>query len=193
MSNYSRDQVMSVIQSVMDKATPAQSQELQSVYDELSSLAKIIDDMHADILATRSHDVGGKHVPTATDELDAVVGATEKASASIMDACESIQTIAQNVEDETQNQIVNETMKIFEACSFQDITGQRITKVIKTLHEIEGKVDNLLHLFGAREATTSVPEEQDNRSEDEKLLNGPQLDGQGVSQDDIDKLLAEFD
>jgi chemotaxis protein CheZ len=83
-------------------------------------------------------------------------------------------------------------MKIFEACSFQDITGQRISKVVGTLREIEGAVDKLLNLFGPGDADP-LPEMEDTRSEDEQLLNGPQLDGQGVSQDDIDKLLAEFD
>ena len=34
---------------------------------------------------------------------------------------------------------------------------------------------------------------EDLRGADEALMNGPQLSGQGVSQDDIDKLLAELD
>lgn len=192
MSNYSRDQVMKVIHSVMDKATPQQSQALQNIYTELSTLAQTIDAMHADILATRSHDVSGKHIPTATDELDAVVGATETASASIMDSCEAIQSFVDGADESLKNNVVGETMKIFEACSFQDITGQRILKVVNTLRDIEGTVDKLLNLFGADDSAP-LPEMEDTRSEDEKLLNGPQMDGQGVSQDDIDKLLAEFD
>ncbi len=192
MNNYSRDQVMSVIHSVMDKATPAQSQALQNIHSELASLAKTIDKLHEDILATRSHDVGGKHIPTATDELDAVIGATETASATIMDSCEAIQSFVDGADETVKNNVVGETMKIFEACSFQDITGQRISKVVSTLREIEGTVDKLLGLFGPTDASP-LPEAEDTRTEDEKLLNGPQLEGQGVSQDDIDKLLAEFD
>jgi chemotaxis protein CheZ len=192
MSNYSRDQVMKVINSVIDQATPPQSQALQNIYTELSTLAETIDKMHADILATRSHDVGGKHIPTATDELDAVIGDTEIASASIMDSCEAIQSFVDGADEDLKNNVIGETMKIFEACSFQDITGQRISKVVGTLREIEGAVDKLLNLFGPGDADP-LPEMEDTRSEDEQLLNGPQLDGQGVSQDDIDKLLAEFD
>lgn len=192
MSNYSRDQVMKVINSVIDKATPQQSQALQNIYTEISTLAHTIEAMHADILATRSHDVSDKHIPTATDELDAVIGATETASAAIMDSCEAIQSFVDGADEGLKNNVVGETMKIFEACSFQDITGQRISKVVNTLREIEGTVDKLLGLFGSDESKP-LPEMEDMRSEDEKLLNGPQLDGQGVSQDEIDKLLAEFD
>lgn len=190
MSNYSRDQVMNVISSVMGKVNAEQIQPLNVIHEELSSLAKTIDDMHAEILATQSHEVGGKHVPNATDELDAVIGATEEASATIMDSCEEIQKLAADC-GEKGTAIVDQTNKIFEACSFQDITGQRITKVVKTLKDIEVSVDKLLGLFGTD--TRNAPESQDNRSEDEKLMNGPQLEGQGVTQEEIDRMLAEFD
>lgn len=191
-NNYSRDQVRDIIASVMGKVGNAQSKPMQHIHDELSALANAIDNMHNEILATRSHDVGGKYIPTATDELDAIIGATEDASATIMDSCEAIQRVADGVDDAAKAKIYDETTKIFEACSFQDITGQRISKVVKTLREIEDTVDKLLQLFGPTDKE-KIPEKIDNRTEDEKLLNGPQMDGEGVSQDDIDKLLAEFD
>lgn len=191
MGNYSREQVMDVIASVMHKAGSAETQPLQHIHSELESLAKTIDDMHRDILATRSHDVSDKHIPNATDELDAVIGATEVASATIMDSCEAIQGLVDTCDDATKDAIVEQTTKIFEACAFQDITGQRISKVINTLKDIEGSVDRLLELFGHQEK--SLPKVEDDRDEDEKLKNGPQLEGQGVTQDEIDKMLAEFD
>ena len=192
MNNYSRDQVMDVISSIMGKMTTSQVQPLDHIHSELSGLAKTIDDLHADILASRGYDVGDKHIPKATDELDAVIGATENASATIMDSCEAIQAIVENSDDATKSGVFEETTRIFEACSFQDITGQRISKVIKTLKDIEATVDNLLNLFSPVNENEKT-EATDDRTEDEKLLNGPQLNGQGVSQDDIDKLLAEFD
>ncbi len=192
MTDYSRDQVMNVISSVMGKVNSSQAQPLEHIQSELAGLAKTIDDLHDDIMATRSHDVNDKHIPTATDELDAVIGATENASATIMDSCEAIQAIVEKSDDATKSGVFEETTKIFEACSFQDITGQRISKVINTLKDIEATVDNLLNLFGPVN-DSDKREAVDTRSEDEKLMNGPQMNGQGVSQDDIDKLLAEFD
>ena len=38
--------------------------------------------------------------------------------------------------------------RIYEACSFQDITGQRITKVVTTLKVIEEKVAHIISTFG---------------------------------------------
>lgn len=191
MGNYSREQVMEVIASVMKKAGSTQNQPLQHIHSELEALAETIESMHQDILATRSQDVTDKHIPTATDELDAVVGATEEASATIMDSCESIQEIMKDTDEATREAVIAETTKIFEACAFQDITGQRISKVVKTLKDIEASVNRLLELFGHADA--KLPEAEDSRNEDEKLKNGPQLAGEGVTQDEIDKLLAEFE
>jgi len=81
-------------------------------------------------------------------------------------------------------------MKIYEACSFQDITGQRVSKVIQTFNVIESKIDKLVSVLGVKE---SGEEEEDERVGDERLLNGPQMADEAISQEDIDKLLAEFD
>ena len=42
------------------------------------------------------------------------------------------------------------TTRIYEACSFQDITGQRITKVVAALKAIEAKVAQIVATFGSR-------------------------------------------
>ena len=188
--HFSRDQVMGVISSLMHKVGESNAQPMHKVYVELQKLTQILSDMHAEIAATPTQDIGQKHVPIATDELDAVVGVTEEASATIMDATEAIQAIVSDHED-IQGAVMAETTKIFEACTFQDITGQRITKVIKTLKDIEAIVARLHALFDP-DGKRPVSMGEDTRTEDEKLMNGPQLEGQGVTQDEIDKLLAEF-
>ena len=65
------------------------------------------------------------------------------------------------------------TTKIYEACSFQDITGQRITKVVTTLKTIESKVAHIVNTFGATAAGTRVLSAH--VATDADLLNGPQL------------------
>ena len=37
------------------------------------------------------------------------------------------------------------------ACSFQDITGQRTTKVVSTLHYIEQRVNSMVGIWGAQD------------------------------------------
>jgi chemotaxis protein CheZ len=83
------------------------------------------------------------------------------------------------------------TTRIYEACSFQDITGQRITKVVATLKTIEAKVAQIVDTFGdsERDAGAEAPE-QPNES---ALLNGPQHPAVAMDQSDIDRLLASFE
>ncbi|MBM3525587.1 MAG: protein phosphatase CheZ, partial [Alphaproteobacteria bacterium] len=130
------------------------------------------------------------------DELDAIVGATAEATHTILDAAESVEKFAATLPQETGQALSDPIAAIYQACSFQDITGQRINKVVKTLKQIETKVDQLLSAFGdevARERmraneseAAALSKKAEERSE--HLLNGPQLPQVAVSQADIDAL-----
>ncbi len=86
------------------------------------------------------------------------------------------------------DQIANEIIKIFEACNFQDITGQRINKVIKTIRFIEGRILALINIWGV-DAFLDLPVEIQSAAEgDDALMNGPQLENQGITQDEINAL-----
>src|SRR3546814_19418060 len=98
------------------------------VYDELESLARYIQSARVEIAALRPDEIRQDHIPAATDELDAVVGATEEATGRILDAAEQIQTIAGGLDQAVQSQLVDLVTGIFEACNFQDITGQRTSR-----------------------------------------------------------------
>lgn len=134
----------------------------------------------------------------AASELDAIVAATERATNSIIDSAEAITTHCDTLLTEVGDadavsprlhDISFQAAQIFESCNFQDITGQRITKVVKTLEFIEDRIRAIVEEWG-REAFLDLPLPQDDESVDEesKLLNGPQLENQGLSQDDIDSL-----
>jgi len=160
---------------------------------ELQTLADFIQKTKQDIAAIHPKDISTNHIPLATDELDAVVGATEAATNKIMDVCDTITRISEQVPADFKAPLVDCTTQIFEACSFQDITGQRITKVVSALKHIDVKVDALLKALGndlvplpASTTSAKAPTAPDAAS----LLNGPQLPGKGIAQDDIDKLLA---
>ncbi|MCB1591082.1 MAG: protein phosphatase CheZ [Alphaproteobacteria bacterium] len=186
-----RDRLVRIIGTMLDKVEQASTQTRDSMFNELLELKRVIEESRQEISIARPGDIKRKDIPTATDELDAVVTATAEATAEIMDACDAIQTAAGDVTGEVADKINAEVMKIFEACSFQDITGQRITKVITTLRSIEERVERLISLLGDRAG--NITGDDDTRVGDERLLNGPQLPEQAVSQDDIDKLLAELD
>lgn len=190
---YGRDQVIRIINSVLTKVERQGEDVSGSVYQELKELKTIIEEARQEMGVTRPDDIKDKHIPTATDELDAVVEATAEATGKIMDSCESIQEIVASVSGDAANSLEAEVIKIFEACSFQDITGQRITKVVSTLKTIEQKVDGLVSAMGPHRTGAIQSEQDDQRAGEAALLNGPQMAGDAISQEEIDRLLEEFD
>lgn len=191
-----RDKVIHLINSVIEKVGAADEISREHIYDELRSLHDIIEATRADINATRATDITGKHIPNATDELDAVVLATEVATSTIMDACEALTQYADRFQGEQKNFVINEVTKVLEACSFQDITGQRITKVVKSLKIIDEKISTLMKVLGDKLPThmsaSSANDDDDDRIGDQRLLNGPQMPDKAISQADIDKLLEDL-
>ncbi len=136
----------------------------------------------------------------ATDELDAVVSDTESATDTILSAAERIDEaaarISKHVSEEHQGEIAaiqDQVIRIFEACNFQDITGQRISKVVRLLHFVEERIEHMIEIWGVDD--DKQPEGASafgQRTGDEALLNGPALitDKDVVSQDDIDSLFS---
>ncbi len=198
MSNepsYERDQVVKIINSVVSKIEDGGGEATTAnIFQELKTLQRIIDEARNEIGLTRPADINDKHIPTATDELDAVVEATAEATGTIMDSCDVIQEKASAVGGDAATEIGNEVIKIYEACSFQDITGQRITKVVTTLKTIEDKVAQMVAVLSEKlPIEHQEGDEDEGKSVEESLLNGPQMPDKAITQDDIDKLLSEFD
>lgn len=143
------------------------------------------------------------HFATMAEQLDAIVDATESATNDIMEQCEGIEAVMEETraqphtpEMETACTQVNERVnKIFEACAFQDITGQRVNKVINSLKFVEARINSIILTWGEDELLKVVEEMKqemtDSDDPDKALLNGPQLKGQGVDQAEVDRLMAQ--
>lgn len=157
---------------------------------EIEKLATFIDMAKQEVSGLSPVDGNASSAGDAFEQLDAVIKATEEASNTIMDAADKVQAAAAGVGGEKEQQIMDATMKIYEACNFQDLTGQRITKVIKVLSDIDQRITKIMGLFGAQAASARQEggaQILDMKNIDEKsLMNGPQL--KGPSQDDIDAL-----
>ena len=166
------------------------------VYDQLAALAQYIANAKQEIANIRADAISGEHIPSATDQLDEVIGATEEATNKIMDCCDAINTIAGKQSIPTQQELTEQVTKIYEACNFQDITGQRITKVVRTLKHIDGQVNLLLKAlddagFQIEKNVDMVGLNVSKSTDTEKhLLNGPQTADTAIKQDDIDKLFG---
>ncbi len=159
---------------------------------EVEELGRTIANAKLEIAALKVDDITGSHIPFATDELDAIVAHTATATDAILESCETLDAVAGTVSGETADKLQDATTRIYEACSFQDITGQRITKVVTTLKTIEEKVARNIATFGHKTAALpSLPAVV--LTPEEELLNGPQLPRQAMDQTDIDKLMSSFD
>lgn len=186
------DKIGEVVRALLETMTGDIAAGDLQLYRELESLADYIHAAKEEIAALRPGDIKNEFIASATDELDAIVGATEAATNEIMDAAESLGSLSPLLDQEVATRLDEITTRIFEACTFQDITGQRITKVVKALKEIEDRVESLVKMFGGDTEGSSRRKEAAPVT-DEDLLNGPQLPGNATNQAEIDALLASFD
>jgi len=165
---------------------------------EITRLVKEIGKTKAELASLR-HPMADEEedkIVTATNELDAIVEATEKATNEILRSSEEINEILEKFRGDLEldeehraalDMIEARTIAILEACNFQDITGQRITKVVKTMQFIEERVKAMIDIWGV-DAFAHLPlPENEHIDEDAALLEGPQLEN-GLTQDDIDAM-----
>ncbi|WP_299480496.1 chemotaxis protein [uncultured Roseibium sp.] len=163
-----------------------------TVTDELRAIGKEISRMKEEISQLRANDMTGNKIPGAGRELDAIVEATEDATNTIMEAAEDIMGADTSDPEAYQELVSNKMISIFEACTFQDITGQRISKVVTTLNYIDERVSSFIeHLRIPEDLEADLEESDEDRRKRELILHGPQHDGEGVSQDDIDSMLMD--
>ena len=185
LSPEEADQLMSAL-SVYVKDDIAQSN-LQ-IIKQMTEIAEFITAFKNEM---RSMDVDDLRSKT-TDELDVVLVTTEDAVGQILECAETIDGLVMESPEEISEKLQDVSTRIYEASNFQDLNGQRIIKVIKTFRGLEEKIFSLLDEIGVRLPDTVdrvVPEEE--MSEHQKLLNGPQKPQEAFSQDDIDKLFSQ--
>ncbi|TWB38562.1 PAS domain-containing hybrid sensor histidine kinase/response regulator [Nitrospirillum pindoramense] len=105
-------------------------------------------------------------------ELEAVVDITEVAADRILAAAETIlQQVDRIASPSDAEAVQGAVMAIFEACSFQDLTSQRVRKAVARLAEIEEKLDAVVRGDAGIAALSEEGEAE-------------------TAQDDIDKLFA---
>ena len=170
----------------------------EKLRSEILNLFKYIQKMREEIAQVHVRMDERTHFESASEHLDEIVAATEKATDSILENLEEIDSVADQIREGGDasalcDQINEKTMAAIESCTFQDITGQRVGKIVKSLQFVEERIDAMVALWG-RDDIEPVMEkigmEMEMPEGDEALLNGPQLPGESISQDDIDKLFA---
>lgn len=159
---------------------------------ELREIADYITAMRREIGTLQANDIKNSRIPAAGQQLEAIVKATEDATHTIMGCAEAVMG-GDAADPAAYKALVDANMMVvFEACSFQDITGQRIAKVVETLQHIENRVARFA--AAVRVGDIAGPADEAERSAAERkarlLMHGPQLDGAGAHQGEVDLLLA---
>ena len=165
---------------------------------ELDSISEAIQRTKSEIATLHYKGAQGQEIARVTDELGAIVMGTESATHQILASAERIDELAGNLaarlaggDQEFAREISDQVVSIFEACNFQDITGQRISKVVSAMRFVEERVGQMIQIWGGLESFKDIEVQADpDRSGDNALLNGPALEtDKGVtSQDAIDAL-----
>jgi chemotaxis protein CheZ len=163
--------------------------ELDLIYDAISRTKREIAVLHG-------KSFNGEEMAKVNGELGAVVGGTEEATQQILESIDQAATALSKVTSPDQQKILSEEIQervvsIFEACNFQDLTGQRISKVMTTMKFIENHITVMMDIWGGVDAIKAhAPPIVDAREGAARLLNGPKTEGEvgHASQDDIDAL-----
>jgi chemotaxis protein CheZ len=177
----------------------AQIEQCEKLKVELDLIHDAINRTKQEIAVLHGKSFSGDEMAKVTGELGAVVGGTEEATQQILEAAEAIDQAASALgkamspdqQAQLSEEIQDRVVGIFEACNFQDLTGQRISKVMTTMKFIEHHINVMMEIWGGVDAIKlHAPAIIDTRVGDAKLLNGPKgMDDEGhASQDDIDAM-----
>ncbi|WP_375464803.1 protein phosphatase CheZ [uncultured Methylobacterium sp.] len=205
------DEILAAIQDLRRITQASAGETIEACRRELSeafAMRAELDVMKEAITSTRDEiatlyrsEHTGQGMRRAASELDAVVGSTERATSTLLSAIEDIEAGANILRagrlgkagQDQVDVILERVVVAYEACNFQDLTGQRISKIVGVMSFVEEHLDRMIATWSGLESfrdlvenTAGVPDPDDERS----LLNGPKLDEDPghVDQSDIDAL-----
>lgn len=161
-----------------------------------TELMQLIENMEAvrHELATIRHPASQEDKLTSmAEQLDAIVQETEQATEMILSANERIEGLLDQIGQCANDpkisgfldEIAAQVAAMYQACSFQDITGQWVNKAANSLKTIDNSICRLVDLWG-KEGFLEM--EAPNNGQKDKLLHGPRIGGVATSQNDIDKM-----
>lgn len=182
----------------------SQQEHMDVLAEQIHHLVAYITKIKRELAAIKHPKASVDHFNTVAEQLNTICETTEEATNTIMESAESIMghvdELSANVKypdaQSSCSAILDGTNKIFESCSFHDLTGQRISKIVRIMNRLEGTLDTLVEIVGPQ-GIEDMPVNEDETIEDligmrdgDVAMHGPQLAGQEASQDDIDALFG---
>ena len=196
-------EVLKAIQDVgakLDRFLALDIQQIDQIQTEVADISGRIKATKMEMAALRHPLAGEDRFIQASQELSAVVSSTEAATNTIMGCAEELEEIVSELKvaasDTYQKDRLNDmhevVVRVYEACNFQDLTGQRITKVVRALSFIEERIESMMNLWNRREFESMPLPPSTTAMDGELELHGPAEDtvAGNISQSDIDALFA---
>jgi hypothetical protein len=133
------------------------------------------------------------HLFAASEALDSVTRQTEQATSDILAAAENIQESAWTLREEGANAALCDDLDrratdIYTACSFQDLTAQRIAKIVQTLRDLEGRINAMIAIWDGTEAPFPADE-----AGSDSVPRSDAPDELDLTQSDIDSVIVGGD
>ncbi len=170
----------------------------QRLHQELDNLVHYVERLRQELADTIRKKGDRSDFEHMSVQLDALVKNTEEASYNILKSSEDILDTVDKLREENSEEdrnklcdaIASKAMGTLEACSFQDITGQRVTKILRSLQFVEDRVNSMAEIYGQSSITTLGLEISANEEPSEEVcMDGPAIQAEeAISQDDIDAL-----
>ncbi len=179
LNKEQRSAIESVVKDILESDLSGQygGHTLKSLH-ELQQQEGSGEAMSPTALAEQPCDISEKHLPTIVQNLNSIRSTAESATHAIMNATENIQALLGMLDEKMEQLIRKELNMIVQACAFQDLTGQQMTRIVDSVEEIEFSVDGILSSMGNKNAARRYKEIAARRVKEKasgkKSLSGPQ-------------------
>ncbi|KQT61517.1 hypothetical protein ASG52_01110 [Methylobacterium sp. Leaf456] len=155
---------------------------------DLMDMADAIARTRAEVAALTAPDHGESRLTVASEALDSIVRATERATSDILGAAEAVQEAAWTLRETGADGALCDDLDrhatgIYTACSFQDLTAQRTSRIVHTLRYLEDRIASMIGIWGPEEGVPDLDAEARIRRDTAATLNA------ALDQTDVDRFL----
>ena len=176
---------------IASRDIPEASNQLEGINETLEESTMKIMDINEEQMESANRQIKA---------LEGLLSGKSKGEGEDMSIGLSLEEAIKAIEDQIKSlkQIEDQSLKMMEPLSFQDLVGQRIQRIIRLVRSMESRIEELIVSFGIRlkkhkEDPSKTYKELD-RDVDLYLseLKGPQRGGEGLDQAGIDDLLESL-
>lgn len=165
------------------------SEDIERLRLDLGAMADAIARAKQEIASIRPHEGSNSDLFVASEALDGIVRTTEKATSDILEAAEHVQEAAWTLREEGGDEALCDELDrratdIYTACSFQDLTAQRTSRIVDTLRFLESRINAMMTIWGAEGPSAAEPPVRSDLSRKLDVFAG-------LNQDAVDVVIVE--